>query len=229
MSTYDIVKDKCAVCGAQRQHVVWSTSNAVGVDLDFRPIGMARDTMDTWAVECFECGYVSRRISDPTGISPEFLKSKEYRTCGGHHFKSELAEKFYRNYMILLAGEDRLGAAFALERAAWACDDARDTGNAVICRKLAIPFFEDVLENEEKLAALDNLTRVKVLFAFADFLRRTGQAEKLAEALGEQHFADEDIQKVVDFQLMKAKEGDTGPYVLTDANEDMVITMIVSF
>ena len=189
------------------------STNAFGSpDLDLRPPGMQRDTMNLWVQECPACGYVSADISDAGNITKEFLKSKEYRKCDGIGFTSDLAARFYKYHKVNLAEDDIRGAAFALLHAAWACDDERDTDNAKLCRGLTLPLLTRVIE--EKPADKNELQLMKV-----DILRRAGHFRELLTEYKDMQFGEDVMDHVLAFQLKLAEKGDTGCYRVVDAME----------
>jgi len=209
MSRIMPVNRKCSVCGLESEQRVLASTNAFGSpDLDLRPPEMQRSTMPMWIQECPHCGYISESIDDETSINKEFLKSEEYSFCSKNNFMSKLAEKFYKYYMINLLDDNKEDAFYAILHAAWACDDANDYEKAVYCRKLAIVEIEKIIKNN------DNET-LKV--QKADLLRRAGLFEKLIGEYSVLNFADETLQKIIMFQIRKAKDQNSDCYTVADA------------
>ena len=196
---------KCSVCGAENVFPVLSSTNEFGSpDLDLRPAPMRRWTMDTWVQECPECGYVSGTVTHPTSVSMEYLQSDEYRTTDGIHFKSLLAKRFYKSMKISLKDGNISNALYELMNAAWACDDEKDSENAVLCRKAAIPLITEMIKTKEEK---ENLKLIK-----ADLLRRSGCFEQLLDEYKDTVFTQELMNKILAFQIAKAKERDSGCY-----------------
>lgn len=98
--------------------------------------------------------------------------------------------------------------------AAWACDDAQDIGNAVLCRNLALDLIDELIEKEDDPSTL--------MLQKIDLLRRSNQFDK---ALGEFSgiFMDKDLlQDILDFQLEKVKNHDNGCYTIEDVKKSIV-------
>jgi len=211
MTTSWNVSKKCFMCQTESSCEVLGSSNTFGgtPDLDTRPPEMMRSTMDWWIQECPHCGYVAGRLDNETSISPAFLKSQRYTTCAGRNFQYALAVKFYKDYLIRLEDGDHGGAFNAALNAAWACDDYDTEENAVHCRLMA-------LEQLDKVLAQNSCDADDLIVMRADLLRRTGQFDRLAEEYSNKKFENELLNKVIAFQLAKAKAQDTLCYRLED-------------
>ena len=97
--------EKCAICGADVACTSLVSTNVFGSpDLDLRPPEMKRSTMPYWVQECTKCSYVSKKVTDESDVTIEWLKSENYRTCDSISFSSELAIRFYKFYLISLYG-----------------------------------------------------------------------------------------------------------------------------
>ena len=201
---------QCAVCGSTSTHSDIGSSSTFGApDLDLRPAELFRSTMPYWIQECPFCGYVSRTVADPSTITADWLKSEQYRSCGGIDFASNLAKKYYKYYMIKMQENILMEAYLAVMRAAWSCDDANDTENAKHCRELAISLSEKVIGGDER-------EKETVRVVKADLLRRTGQFERLIEEYEDVSFSEELLNQILQFQLDKAKAKDTACYTVDD-------------
>ena len=203
---------KCAVCGSKHEYSVIASTNSFGSpDLDLRPPEMQRSTMYLWVEECPDCGYVASDITNKPGrVTKEWLESQAYVTCDGIRFRSGLASKFYKQYKTSLLNSETEQACCAIHHAAWACDDRKDVKKAVICRDLAIPLIEKLIEKKHKNA--ENLLLMK-----ADLLRRAGHFERVAAEYSDIVFENDIMDKVRLFQLEKAAEKDTECYTVQDA------------
>ena len=191
MSTIVSEKYKCAMCGSTNEYNELASTNTFGSpDLDLRPAEMKRSTMPLWVQECPECGYVSKKVSDPSHVTREWLESERYQTCDGLDFASDLAERFYRDYLIKLQGRDVEEAFFAVLYTVWACDDARDDTNATICRKLAVFLASKLLEGK-----CDNAE--DILMIRADLMRRAGQFEELLETYSSVRFKKKHLKQIM--------------------------------
>ncbi|MBQ9901744.1 MAG: DUF2225 domain-containing protein [Clostridia bacterium] len=212
MTTFRPKTQKCYICGKESRHRVLTSTNSFGSpDLDLRPPEMQRSTMPYWVTVCPSCGYAARDLSDETGVSEDWLKSESYLTCDGIPFESHLAINFYRHYLICMQDRKTEDAFFALLHAAWSCDDVHHTERAVKCREMAIPLIEQLIET-------DNEHKNYFLLIKADLLRRSGQFDRLAEEYSSVRFDDDKDNRILAFQLEKAKENDTGCYRIADTN-----------
>ncbi len=210
-------KYKCFMCGAEHEYRVIASTNAFGSsDLDLRPPEMQRSTMRFWVQECPSCGYAASEVSDSCDVPAEFLKSDEYISCDGIAFTSDLAKRFYRQYMILLAGKEIQAAFYAVLHAAWSCDDAGDVNNAVLCREKADTLAAEILETVE----LADAQRETLMLMRADILRRSGHFEDVARIYSGVKFSGKNsdtMNAVLQFQLEKAQQKDTGCYTIMKA------------
>ena len=210
MTTMRSNKRTCAVCGATNEFNELMSSNSFdGPDLDLRPAEMMRSTMYVWIQECPECGYISEEVSDPSSVTKEWLKSDKYLTCEGITFKSKLAKQFYRYYLISLEDENKEDAYYAVLHAAWACDDMNDDANARYCRELAISLVPALIKNE-------NGNKEELLVTKADLMRRAGQFDKLIDEYTGIRFDKELLDKILEFEIEKAKNKDASCYRVKD-------------
>lgn len=208
MSRISLLNRKCSVCGTESEQRVLTSTNAFGSpDLDLRPPEMQRSTMPCWIQECPHCGYISESIEDDTSINREFLKSEEYSSCSYNDFKSKLAKKFYKYYMINLLDDNYEDAFYAILHAAWSCDDIGDKDKAIYCRKLAIVEIKKIISNT------NNET---LLIQKADLLRRAGLFNIVITEYSDLIFKDETLQKIATFQIKKAKQEDDSCYIVGD-------------
>ncbi len=136
MSSLETVDWKCAICNKTHKYRIVASVYTLGggPDLDTRPAQMYRNTMPLWIHECPECGYVASDISEHSGVTKDWLKSKEYLSCDGISFRSYLAKLFYKSYMINIYDGKPEQAFSAILYAAWACDDEGEKANAKIYR-----------------------------------------------------------------------------------------------
>lgn len=210
MTTYASEKIKCSICGAVNEYSVLMSTNSFGSpDLDLRPPEMKRSTIGTWVQECPRCGYVAHRVDDDSSVDIEWIKSDDYFTCNGISFISDLAKRFYRHYMISIRDNKKEDACFALIHAAWACDDTGDRTNAVTCRKMAVPLIGQLIDNNHKNK--ENLRLMK-----ADLLRRSCQFEKMIKEYSDVTFDEDIMNKVLAFEVEKAKKKDGECYTVRD-------------
>ena len=211
MSLPKIVTNRCVACGRQSSQTILASTNRFGSpDLDMRPPEMMRSTMRWWIQECPHCGYVAEDIGDSCGVATEWLKSEVYKTCDGRSFKSDLAARFYKNYLTNLVYGSKRKAFYAALHAAWACDDAQDVSNAIHCRSCA-------------LQALDKMTSTprvaeELLVVKADLLRRTERFDNLIEEYQSIRLRSDLLNQIIAFEVERAKANDTARYTVDDVN-----------
>lgn len=206
---------KCYVCGKESKQVVLGSTNSFGSsDLDLRPPEMMRGTMEYWAHECPYCGYIAKNIDLDTVVTEAWLARVEFINANNIEFESELAKRCYKEYLINLEDENIYKAFAVILNAAWACDDAQDIGNAVLCRNLALDLIDELIEKEDDPSTL--------MLQKIDLLRRSNQFNKV---LGEfsDIFMDKDLlQDILDFQLEKVKNHDNACYTIEDVKKSIV-------
>lgn len=217
MTTARDFDTKCAVCReTSPQTVLTSTSTWGYPDLDLRPSEMRRSSMFAWLQECPHCGYVAVDIENELEVSSDFLKSDEYLTCGGYEFKSDLARRFFKHFLVSKARGDCRSQFFSLLHCAWICDDAGD-GLAVEMRKMALKSIDKIdAKNDEK----DNLKLIK-----ADLLRRSLQFDELICEFEDVTFEDELKNGAIAFQLELAAKKDSACYTIEDIPKQVTITV----
>lgn len=216
-TTLDFDK-KCAICTKTSPQTVLTSTNTSGYpDLDLRPPEMQRSTMFAWLEECPHCGYVAKDIENELKVSPDFLKSEEYLTCGGHEFKSHLAKRFYRHHLIAKAEKNYTSEFDSLLYCAWLCDDADDE-LAVEMRKMALKSIDKI--NTENDNERENLKLIK-----ADLLRRSLQFDEMIEEFKDVTFEDEIRNEIIKFQLELAAKEDSACYTIEDVPKKVTITL----
>jgi len=210
-----IIRDeqRCAICGETNAYGVIASTNAFGAsDLDLRPPEMQRSTMPYWVQECPKCGYVAKSVADETNVDSEFLNSQGYRSCDGIEFKSALATRFYKHYLISHHDGANETAFNALLHAAWACDDSSDDDNALRCRLLSLPLLLGLIDEESDY-------RETLLLVKADILRRAGRFDELLTEYASVSFSDDLINAILAFQLSLAEKKDSSCYRVSDVPE----------
>jgi len=206
------VEVECSVCGKSSSNLELFSSNTFGgsPDIDFRPPEMIRSTINSWICECPYCGYVASDLEKKLITSKEFLKSEEYLTCDGFNFKEKLSNLFYKDFLIKKQSNDAEECFISLRNCAWSCDDSMDTKNAKVIRKLALPYIDELIQKDK------NGIKDKYLVIKADFLRRSGEFTKLIDEYENLKIDDSLLDKIIKFQIKKAKEKDTYCYNIDD-------------
>ncbi len=207
MSTHINVERICSVCNNKSDHIILGSSNTFGSpDLDLRPAQMLRSTMCWWIEECPYCGYVAKNISTHKLVSKSWLTSQDFNEYKKMSFHSTLAIKFYKSYLISKKINDRSAMFYDALHAAWACDDANDVDNAIVCRKLALEVIDELIQFEK-----EDFELIK-----ADLLRRSKQFDSLINEFSNKQYSNEILNKILVFQLQKAREKDTRCYRVND-------------
>ena len=221
MSTIHHIDVTCACCGKTSHHVELGSSNSFGpADLDLRPAPMLRDTIGYWMQECPHCGYVAGKLSEKTTMTPERMDPVYFRDEEVLGFSSRIAGRFFRRFLIInrtshenpRINHDR-DSFLALRNAAWACDDAGDRKNADFCRSGAAVHLKRLIESDPE-------NRETYILIRADLLRRCGQFHVLIRDYGETELSVPALNRILAFQLRKAKEEDRRRYNLDDVQMD---------
>ena len=186
--------EKCSVCGKSSPQPILASTNTSGYpDLDLRPSEMQRSTMGTWIHECPHCGYAAEDLEEDHNVSMDFLKSDGYIACDGYDFN------------------DVMMCCVSLRNCAWKCDDYEDE-NAVAIRKQAIRYLDVMIRTYEE-------ERNSLLVTKSDFLRRSGEFEKLISEYEGLMLGDELLDNIIQFQIERACEGDASCYTVGDVLE----------
>ena len=205
---------KCSCCGKESvQKIVLSTNTFGGSpDLDLRPPEMKRGTMPYWVQMCPNCQYVAGDIEKVQSFDKGILEQEEYKKCDNVKLPNELSKMFYRYYLIALSKDDISSAFNRIRNAAWACDDMGSEKYAKMCRELGIGLLNKLIETEENIKIKESMLSVK-----ADMLRRTEKFDELILEYSNLVFNEDIIQKVVSFEIEKAKAKDSSIYTIKDA------------
>jgi hypothetical protein len=209
MTLIDDIEMKCSVCGRTSPQPILMSTNTMGYpDLDLRPAEMQRSTMSTWILECPHCGYVSSSLDNDAKIGKAFLRSDSYINCDGYDFKGRLSKRFYRSYLISKELGNTRGCFLNLQRCAWDCDDHDDENSAAIRRK-AVEYADELIGRGDE--AKNNLLVIK-----SDFMRRGGQFDEVIEEYSNLIIGEDILDKIIRFEVEKAKENDTECYTVED-------------
>lgn len=215
MSTIHHVDVTCGCCGKTFRHVELGSSTTFGApDLDLRPAPMLRDTLGYWIHECPHCGYVAGDISRKTLPTPDHMASMYSQAEDVPDFTSRRARRFYLRFLIVNHGclidpeiNRDLESFEALRNAAWACDDAKDRKNADFCRSGAAVYLKRLIER-------DSQNRETYILVRADLLRRCGAFDTVIRDYGETELSFPALNRILAFQLQKARDGDRKRYTL---------------
>lgn len=92
---------------------------------------------------------------------------------------------------------------------AGACDDAWDDENSKLARKTAVKLTDNIIESYE----IDSID-LKVMKA--DLLRRSGEFDQVIEEYNDLSLDDSHLNKIIRFQVEKARQKDSECYSLDD-------------
>jgi hypothetical protein len=216
MTDYDQRKRKCYCCGKSSKHWELMSSNSFGSrDLDQRPPGMFRATVEEWLQECPYCGYVAPSIDKGDTNARSFVDTPEFRAAS----LDPLAEPASRRFLVRAAQDafygDRRSAFLNTLCAAWLADDSGRASDATALRLRAAGHL-----GTGRVASLD--TRLLLL----DVLRRAASWEA-AEALVAELTAEElehPFVEIVAFHRRKVEARDSGRYTIAQALADKTET-----
>jgi hypothetical protein len=177
MTTSMPVQVRCALCGTlSQQNVLSSTSSFGPPDLDLRPQGPARWSLQFRVQHCPRCGYCAESIGQRTPRAGRTVSSVIYRDVLENACMPALARHYFCAALVAEAAELRGDAARRFVDAAWVCDDVEAAEQARICRQRAAEMLASAIEWG------DVPTESAVVHGvLADLLRRAGRHD---EAIG---------------------------------------------
>ncbi|MCM1315210.1 MAG: DUF2225 domain-containing protein [Prevotella sp.] len=203
----EIKKVICSVCGKESSHTVIKKVQAGGVpELDLRPDGEHRNSMEYWIMECPECSYCNGSLEIPLDADHSYLESKEYTTLGGLETENVIVSRFVRKALVNLKNRDYNEAVKSYLYSAWVFDDEENTASATECRREAI----SIMENSNLLES-DDMMLLK-----ADLLRRTGQFDKVISEYGEKYFDNPLMLLVSQYEVKLSKDGDSSAHKMSE-------------
>lgn len=202
----------CGNCGISSEQTILVSTNSFGsADLDLRPPEMARSTMHAWLQMCPQCLYCAPDLAS-LDVDARLVDSTEYLARVRNSSFPELARRFLA-WAFVCETFSILDAANSYRHAAWVCDDAGLTNQAVDCRLQACAAYE-------KLRPLDTsesgVTQGVIL---VDLLRRCGEfvlaASECRSLLGSRLLVGE-LRDVLEFQLNLIEAADIEAHRLND-------------
>ncbi len=206
-TTLDRMQATCAACGrASEQTVIGSTNTMGAPDLDLRPAEMQRSTMEFWVHECPHCGYCSGNLAEAQPDAAAATRSEAYRAQLKNPNFPPLANRFLCQMLLADQAGDHKAAVHAAKCAAWACDDAGKTEQALQARTAALERLAQLKAKGESLydqpGADENF--------LSDFARRCGHF--LVAAAHARHGLElkpeSIIAQVLDYELALAERQD---------------------
>lgn len=209
MTTGKEEKVRCACCGGRSKHwVLWSTTSIGSADLDQRPPGMQRHTMDSWMQECPSCGYAAFSLDKADEEDRALVNAPAYRRLLAETFPSPGQRRFLlRAALADMKGDAESAFSNAL-CAAWIADDRRQPQQASELRIKASVYVagETGISFDTRLRLLDVYRRASAWEA-ARKLAAELKAAELEYPCGE----------IVDFHIEKIASADSDTYTIAEA------------
>jgi hypothetical protein len=209
MTSYSTEKLRCHCCGKTSEHDVLMSTNSRGSrDLDQRPAGMARATIESWLQECPYCGYVAPDIEKGDAAARGFIDTTEFRAAAIDPLPDPTARRFLVRAAQDAHRGDRKSAFLNTLAAAWFADDAKRPADATALRLKAAAQLGDA-----PIRSID--TRLLLL----DVLRRAANWDA-AEALTAEMIAEEleyPFAAIVSFHRDRIAARDDGRYTIAEA------------
>src|SRR4051812_405512 len=95
MTDYSTKTLRCSCCDRTSAHdVLMSTNSSGSPDLDQRPPGMARATIESWLQECPFCGYVAADIEAGGAAARDFRATAGFRAASLDPLSDPAARRF---------------------------------------------------------------------------------------------------------------------------------------
>ena len=190
---------RCGVCGTDVRPLFRASPPELAPDLDMRPGEPTRSTLPDWVRTCPGCAAAAPDLAALTGDAAAVVHSNAYLATEAER---EPVRRFLR-WSLLCPPADR---GEALLQAAWAADDAEDSGAAQALRLRAA-------------AAWDRSASAQGTLRLVDVLRRAGERDRATALAAELSGCalDESSEAVLAFQRARLAEGDTSRHLLSSA------------
>ena len=214
----------CAVCGWGSLQGGLGSTNAFGSpDLDLRPPGMARDTINYWVRECPHCGYCASDIEEKIARAAKMVRSAKYLAVLDRRGKSDrrLIRQFLCATMLYEHAGDLAAASRMSLYAAWAADDTKEAKRAAQRARKRVLELVDRLHAEggtlNEDPAWDTMQMIDVARRAKDY----GHANRLIAELTE--VETDPFRALVAFQRERIAARDTGTYTIEEAMKHSAI------
>ena len=139
----------------------------------------------------------------------------KYVNCGNIAGLPEQAKRFVKIGLIYKHCKEYKKAGDYFLYAAWSCDDAGLDAIAIVCRKRALKYYNEV--NGSKLAKRE---LPDFMLRIMDILRRSGMYDEVLSFAENCDFGDPKDQAVCEFQIQKARERDKKCYRMEDVLQE---------
>lgn len=213
MTTIETIIQKCAICGKKSERTIITSSFSMGHrNLDTRP---SSENFDEKITCCPYCGYCDNDITEVTPKIKRAVESEEYQRIRKSTVYPKGALSHVSAAHIYEKLTDFVTAGWFWLKAAWLCDDKKDTENAIKCRKRAAELFQKARKNSEQFAkstGIEDSILMDIYRRIGDF----GRAQKTCQnVLGDP--LDETSAKVLNFQLQLIGQKDVGSHTIEEA------------
>ena len=208
MSIFNQEELRCAVCGHVSSYYMCGSMSCFGdKHLDTRP-GWHNPRSECF-LQCDDCKYVAPNLEEETPITLDWVKRKEYAQLEGYTFESNASQRMFRRYLIDEYLQDAESCFWDLLSVAWGCDSFWEKENARMCRKMALSIVE------ENHLFEDGKPENQILLA--DLYRRSGDFHQVEERFANLDLGEEELNKLLQFEVEKAREQDTKRYTVKNA------------
>jgi hypothetical protein len=143
------------------------------------------------------------------------VNAAEYHKQLNDQVYPELANSFLCEAMIDRETNDYAAATWALVHAAWVCDDADHSDEAVVCRHKAADMLLTAEDHGQQVAEQNKATTAILV----DLLRRSGRMDDARKAIAERltGIAEDIIIRILDFQSVLIEKGDASCHTISEA------------
>ncbi|MCA9899900.1 MAG: hypothetical protein KC433_17035 [Anaerolineales bacterium] len=202
MSSIRTEERTCSICKTSNQFKVLRAASSHEIDLDTRPYGNLRPTIDTWIQSCPVCGYCAPDISIELDQANPIITQATYLEQLQNNNYPELANHFLCWAIIQEEIEHYVEAGWGSIHAAWVCDDVEREDSAKACRLLTLQRFQKARNKKLPFAQEKNAEEL----ILADLYRRTRQF-KLTKDICLQVInqnPDTRLKQIAEFQIVLA-------------------------
>ncbi len=198
---------KCAVCGEESAQDSFSVLGPGGPpDLDTRPAGEIRVTLERWIEVCPGCGLAVPEIEAPVEGVEELVQAPEFP-------RSE--HPFRRQAWLLDQLSEYADAGWSELYLAWHCDDSGEEENAAAARRQALTCWQHGKSHGQNFC--DSMGEEFALVT--DVCRRAGlfdEAKETCLAGMELDDLPPIVEDILRFELILIQRKDTGAHSVAD-------------
>ena len=221
MPTVFLREKCCFVCGHSATYPDTSTAGPFRgeCDLDTRPSSMHRSSVYMLVQQCEACGYCAQDINRGEPAFKEVVHSALYRELRANQSLSQTAVSFQLQAMLLEHVHDTKGAGWAWLHAAWVNDDGGERANALLCRRKALDYFNQVRSQGESCCATPSLDTVLLV----DLYRRVkdfDRASRLAELELELETCPPEVRRALTWEVRLARSQNSRTATMAQALEE---------